>query len=603
MANPSETLNRLVIRSECRTPWEQMTGDDVRRFCEECEREVFDFARLSPTQIRAHLQASRGRLCARLTRQDGRLVMAREPELPPPAPPLLPRYGPALTAGLVAACLGGAGAGMARAAEPAASAVSAPVTSAVDSPAGQAAPEPAPARQETARQETAASGAIAGRLHGSVTAGDRPLEGVTVVARNRLDGEESSALTGADGAFTFSRLRTGMYEIEGTREGFAIEAQTVTLQPGRSSEVGLRAEPQDGGATLGVLYVPAEPLRKEFDASDLVVVAVVGPSAVVGRADELIEVSTALQVEQFIKGTFTRGEVPYRHSEQATGTGELGPWRAELTPGTRVLALLARARTDGAVRGKPAFEIKLGSDLRRLDDAEGDAYVSRLEALARLERQFARRGETDPADLMEWLVATAEDPSTRREATGELESALLALASHAAEERLPADLAGEHLKALLERFHADGGRLRGEPPAELLGAFLTAGQRKRLTAALLATDRLDAADRDLFVLVRRWDEKAAREWLLRQLRTTPGPGVEAAQPWMFVDLAGDLEDDALRQVAAAGIERQQEIAARWPPDDPAQDTRTLYQQKLAELEADLRRDFAAALAKGQSPRP
>ncbi len=77
MAHSSETLNRLVIRSECRTTWEQMTGDGVRRFCAECEREVFDFAQMSPTRIRAHLQASRGQLCARLTRQDGRLVTAR----------------------------------------------------------------------------------------------------------------------------------------------------------------------------------------------------------------------------------------------------------------------------------------------------------------------------------------------------------------------------------------------------------------------------------------------------------------------------------------------------------------------------------------------
>lgn len=590
MANSSETLNRLVIGSECRTTWEQMTGDGVRRFCAECEREVFDFAQMSPTQIRAHLQASRGQLCARLTRQDGRLVTAREPALPPPAPPFGPRYVPALTAGLVAACLG-AGAGMARAAEPAPSAAAA-AASAIDSPAVQAAPEPAPARQETA-----ASGAIAGRLRGRVTAGGRPLEGVTVVARSRLDGEESSALTGADGAFTISRLRTGMYEVEGTREGFAIGVQTVTLQAGEQRQAELLAEPQDGTATLGVISVSAVPLRQEFDASDLVVVAVVGPSAVVGG--EVVEVSTALHVETFIKGTAARGDVPYRHSEQGTRQGEPGPWRAELAPGTRVLALLTPARAELADRGKPAFETAPGSDPRRLGDAEGDAYVSRLEALARLERQFARRGERDPGDLMEWLVATAEDPSTRREATGELQAALDALTGFAAAGGLPADLAGEHLKVLLERFHADGGTLRSEPPAELLGAFLTAEHRKRLTAALRATERLDNADRDLFVLVLRWDEKAAREWLLRQLRTTPRPGAEVERPWLFVNLADDLEDDALRQIAAAGIDRQREIADRWPPDDPAQETRTMYLEKLAALDADLRRDFAAALAKGR----
>ncbi len=186
MANASETLNRLVIGFECHTSWEQMTGDGVRRFCGECECKVFDFAQMSPTQIRAHLQASRGKLCARLTRQDGRLVTAGEPQLPPPAPQSVPRYIPALAVGMVAVCLG-AGGGLARAAEPAAAA------SAIGSPVGPAAPKLAPARQEAA-----ASGAT---LRGRVTTGGLPLAGVTIVVRNRLDGEERSALTGEDGVF------------------------------------------------------------------------------------------------------------------------------------------------------------------------------------------------------------------------------------------------------------------------------------------------------------------------------------------------------------------------------------------------------------------
>ena len=101
------------------------------------------------------------------------------------------------------------------------------------------------------------------------------------------------------------------------------------------------------------------------------------------------------------------------------------------------------------------------------------------------------------------------------------------------------------------------------------------------------------------MLVRRWDEEAAREWLLRQLRTTPSPGAEVERVQLFVVLAEDLKDDALRAIAAAGTWRQAEIAGRWPPDAPAQETRTMYQEKLAALDADLRRNFAAVLAKGR----
>jgi hypothetical protein len=121
-----------------------------------------------------------------------------------------------------------------------------------------------------------------------------------------------------------------MYEIEGTREGFAVGAQTVTLQAGEQRHAELFAEPQDGTATLGVLSVPAVPLRQEFDASDLVVVAVVGPTVVMDREDGMVESSTALHVETFIKGTAARGDVPYRHWEPETRQGEPGPSRAEL---------------------------------------------------------------------------------------------------------------------------------------------------------------------------------------------------------------------------------------------------------------------------------
>ncbi len=50
---------------------------------------------------------------------------------------------------------------------------------------------------------------------------------------------------------------------------------------------------------------------------------------------------------------------------------------------------------------------------------------------------------------------------------------------------------------------------------------------------------------------------------------------------------------------AAPVDKQGQScrAYRWPPDDTAQATRTLYQEKVAALDAALRRDFAAVLAK------
>src|SRR5260370_16483277 len=90
MANLSGRLDQLVIGFKCGTSWERMTGDGVRRFCDECRREVFDFRQMLPTEIRDHLQASPGNLCARLPRQGGRPLPATQGRLPAPPPPFAP---------------------------------------------------------------------------------------------------------------------------------------------------------------------------------------------------------------------------------------------------------------------------------------------------------------------------------------------------------------------------------------------------------------------------------------------------------------------------------------------------------------------------------
>ena len=108
MATRSERLNLLTIGSSCSATWEDMAGDDRRRFCMACSREVLDFARMTEREIAARIEVSRGRLCARLTRIDGSLVT-----LPPsgrePCGPPSERRTPSVTAALVTAFLGVSG--------------------------------------------------------------------------------------------------------------------------------------------------------------------------------------------------------------------------------------------------------------------------------------------------------------------------------------------------------------------------------------------------------------------------------------------------------------------------------------------------------------
>lgn len=586
MKTRSENLNRLVIGSECEAPWDEMQGDERRRFCSRCQRDVLDFEQLTARQIRGHIEASRGRLCARLTRQAGRLSVL-EPVKPRALPRswVLRRASP-IAATLVSAWLGAGAVG----AQPSPS--SAPATG---SPHDGSGAEP---ERSEARQPALAGRPGAAALHGRIVDGEgAPLPGVSVVGRNALDGREHTTVTTADGAFSFRALAAGVYDLIGDIPEFEVDSKSgISLQPGEDRSVDLTATFSRGEVTAGVLAVSQEPLRRQFDDSELVVAARVGPSVVVGRSGELTEVATELWIESILKGTVSGSRVTYRHSEYLGAPSEENEPAADLVPESRVLAFLKESEETDGPSGRPAFEsADYGFGVRKLTDAERSAYVERLEALARLQRKAARHGEVDPSDLMEWLVATAEDPYTRGEVTREISYALFALSERAAKEGTTMELAAQDLQSVVDRFRAAGGRISEEPRPELLGASMTEAQRKRLTVALRATESLEGADFDLFYIVRIWDEESAITWLARQLRTVKPKSGDSEELWRFSALAEELDNEALRALSDAAEAREEEIGKLWPEDE-SKETEARREKERTALREELRRHFAEVLA-------
>src|SRR5262249_30889153 len=185
----------------------------------------------------------------------------------------------------------------------------------------------------------------------------RPLAGVTITVRNMLDDRETTAFSAEDGAFTIAHLSAGVYAVMGSKAGFSIDARTVELQSGEQRQTELAAILNEDSSTLGILSVVTGPLREQFDASTIAMVAEVGPSVVVSREDEMVWVLTDLHVESLFKGVVPRGGVTYRHAEYEKAAEGPGPWRAEFTPGTHVLALLEPSHQDDlGARRKPVFE-------------------------------------------------------------------------------------------------------------------------------------------------------------------------------------------------------------------------------------------------------
>src|SRR5262249_32841839 len=87
-------LDQFKIVSPCSTDWDQMSGDEKRRFCVECDKFVYDFLQMTRQQIEAIVSIHQGRMCARIKRRpDGSLLTLETPPLPPgvsrPPPPFV----------------------------------------------------------------------------------------------------------------------------------------------------------------------------------------------------------------------------------------------------------------------------------------------------------------------------------------------------------------------------------------------------------------------------------------------------------------------------------------------------------------------------------
>lgn len=69
-------LDGLSIASPCSADWNQMQGDERRRFCAQCKLHVHDLSAMSRDEANALLQAGKqGRVCVRFFRRaDGRVL-------------------------------------------------------------------------------------------------------------------------------------------------------------------------------------------------------------------------------------------------------------------------------------------------------------------------------------------------------------------------------------------------------------------------------------------------------------------------------------------------------------------------------------------------
>ena len=70
-------LERVAIASPCSADWDAMTGDERTRFCQQCEKHVYDLSAMSAEEAEALLREKGGDACLRIYRRaDGTVLTA-----------------------------------------------------------------------------------------------------------------------------------------------------------------------------------------------------------------------------------------------------------------------------------------------------------------------------------------------------------------------------------------------------------------------------------------------------------------------------------------------------------------------------------------------
>jgi len=66
---------KYSVASPCNQDWASMSGDERKRFCGSCKKNVFNFKEMSNVEIETLIQKTEGKVCVRLyTRKDGTVL-------------------------------------------------------------------------------------------------------------------------------------------------------------------------------------------------------------------------------------------------------------------------------------------------------------------------------------------------------------------------------------------------------------------------------------------------------------------------------------------------------------------------------------------------
>ncbi len=232
----ADEIDGIRIATPCSVSWEQMEGDERMRHCAVCSLNVYNFADMTRDEVRALLAGREGRVCARLYRRADGTVLTRD-------------------------CPTGLRALRRRASRAAAAAVAALLTLPAFALGGASPKKP---HLETHGSEVKltmeqAATAQPAAFAGVVTLDGDPAPGVTIVLHGEATGRGATAVTNANGAFTFASLSDGSYRVNWTLAGLEPGwIEHLELKAGVVTHANIALQP---AALMGVIAIDPEPVR------------------------------------------------------------------------------------------------------------------------------------------------------------------------------------------------------------------------------------------------------------------------------------------------------------------------------------------------------
>jgi hypothetical protein len=488
-------LDRIEIPKPCLADWERMIGTEQIRFCEQCNKHVYNLSAMSRGEAAALIaSAPKGRLCARLTRDTAGVTVTADDQ---PGLHLISRRASPIANAVVSAMLTVATPGTGGAAQMTIQRSS--VTSAIDIRG---------ARTDSQGAVAALSGTVAGP-DGTV------IQGAVLKLINEDTGDIQIAVSSNEGVFRFFVLEGGLFTLKAGGEGY-YRAEANGLNLGNSSErrLNITLEPnRTTGGMGGAIAVPIVPLRELYSGSDRVVVGRVARSVRIRSDEESDLIRTSLIVSSTLKGEGNETVVNVYHFDY-------GDSEDPLSEGESLLAFLNHGGTIRDLKSNVGYApADFSRGLKKLSSPELDAYVQRINELA----QLAPSETTSEEELVEWLVRCTEDPATRWEGAVELASSSASLRASCKGETDPRGEAEEkESDGRVETSATD----RSAPVAHELNdsatfaALLTIDQKERLIKALLSTDEITEGDEELIEVVKDFHDPRLFPFLVSRLRRT-----------------------------------------------------------------------------------